>query len=344
MKIDDQLEKKILSALGQYADENELIVPKTDPSAPTAYSYDQLAEHMKETDATTIDVLETLYDRGFLKRLIHDRLFLCNVCQAWHVNLRETCPSCHSLDWQKKTLYHHFSCGYVGLEDEFTSRSFNELHCPKCEEKLRHIGMDYEKPTQPFYCNSCTHIFTEHRTEGNCLACTAVSEVDELIVKSIYRYELTNKAYQALERNSLKNASLGDLLEDQETGTFTMDYVNFALERQREVAQECGDAITVMVGKCGMRKSLCGYANDRLRPSFLMTFSQEHCLVCATRGTFEQQKETLLALAAGFQKENETSISANIYRLDLAEKAAPQLARFVTDTANRLSNAENPEE
>ena len=40
------------------------------------------------------------------------------------------------------------------------------LICPKCHKKLRHIGVDYDRPAVVYTCNDCENSFTSPITKA----------------------------------------------------------------------------------------------------------------------------------------------------------------------------------
>ena len=98
-----------------------------------------------------------------LDRRLADKVHRCPNC-AWHtLNFVEVCPRCRGIDIEIENVIHHFACAYVGAWSEF--RHGVDLVCPKCDEKLRHMGMDYEKPSDTYRCHACGYVFTESRVE-----------------------------------------------------------------------------------------------------------------------------------------------------------------------------------
>jgi len=287
--------------------------------------------------------LNGLADRGFLIKHIHDRVFMCDSCKSWHVNLHESCPSCHSLDWAKRTLYHHFSCGYVGVESEFRKRSFNELYCPKCEERLRHVGLDYEKPVNSFYCNSCGHIFNEHAADSICINCGATAPVDKLLVKEIYSYELSQKAIVSIENNSLLETSFKELVVDSDTQGYTLDYLTFFLENQRTVAQEFGDEIHLLIITSDSIKAVHEFMNEKRTPGYIFATSNHYCIVCGTRGSGESQTEYLKSLVTDLSAYGAEDITATLSMLRLDQEVAGQLDELIAANEKRRDESDADE-
>jgi rubrerythrin len=341
MKIDLELEQKILKTLNGYAISGDSIQPSVKMDEAHAYEFTSFSESLNETEVITQSVLVELYERKYLTRHIYDRVFVCGSCDHWQINLREVCPSCRSLDWQKKMLYHHFSCGYVGLESEFKSTSFDELHCPKCEQVLRHIGLDYEKPSQSFYCHSCTHIFEEHMNEGSCFNCGNITDLSDLKNVHIYSYSLTSKAYQAIEKNSLQEANLEDVLLDKMSGVWSYDYFAYYLESQRAIAQECEDSLSVLIVETEAIGNFCAYAKKVLNPSFAISKYKNICFIAATRKSTSDQKAQLKKVIDDYHKHSDSPYMSSLFCVELEKEVEGQLSYYLDQ--NGLSFKEKPE-
>ena len=88
-----------------------------------------------------VSVVESLADRGILRKSYFDRLLHCPRCRS--INLRPSthCPKCGSGDIARGRILEHLACGYVGVEEEFSVKG--KYVCPKCKLELRTVGADY---------------------------------------------------------------------------------------------------------------------------------------------------------------------------------------------------------
>ena len=178
---------KILRFL--YTRERKL-TPLILPSSRYGYIYPILSSQFPDTeDFRIFEILSLMEQQGFLLGKFFDRVHLCNKCHNAFLNFREICPSCRSSNLSVENVIHHFPCGYVSPESKFTYG--DQLICPKCNKILRHIGMDYEKPSSIFKCHSCQETFQEPLVECFCFHCKTVSPVEQKITRDIKSYELT---------------------------------------------------------------------------------------------------------------------------------------------------------
>ncbi len=172
-----------------YTRKTELI-PFRDRMSALSYCFPFLSGMIsREDQVLLLDVLEKASEEGLLERTLIDRVNLCKTCSGTYHNFREVCPSCGSLDLESVDLIHHFRCAYIGPADDY--KQGGALICPKCDKELRHIGIDYDKPSEIFNCGDCSHQAQEPNMRAHCVDCGEDSELEYLSVKPIYRYRLT---------------------------------------------------------------------------------------------------------------------------------------------------------
>ena len=223
-------EQKALQFLGGLIERGMAAVePALDPAMPRGHFYPQVAAVLGRS-AVDVEFLEGLADEALLTRRIANTVRLCPVCDVCRVNYREVCPRCGSVDLKAEEIIHHFACGRMAPLREFVRGS--ELHCSKCGKGLRHIGLDYEKPTDYFACRSCELVFNEPRVQAQCLQCGCVCDPEKMAESRIYRYELTPLAEQAVEAGRIAGVDLSALLHNAKTGLYSRQYFEHELERE----------------------------------------------------------------------------------------------------------------
>jgi len=142
-----------------------------------------------------------------------DRVNLCPRCDHTQINFRESCPKCGSLNIGDEPTIHHFRCAYVGRESEYQRGV--KLICPKCSNELRHIGVDYDKPSEVLWCNDCDHNFAEPRLSCFCLVCAHKFSPEDADIRSIYTYSLAEAGLQAAEEGVLPGSGLLSILKKE---------------------------------------------------------------------------------------------------------------------------------
>ncbi len=135
-----------------------------------------------------IEILKVSVDRGFLSPHFEDVVHLCSNCGSGFINYREVCPKCGTRKHFSEYSIHHFVCGYVGPESDFFQDK--KLVCPKCNRQLRHIGVDYDKPSRISECEN-GHVFQEPEIETYCFNCGDTNKLESIIDYEINTYELT---------------------------------------------------------------------------------------------------------------------------------------------------------
>lgn len=161
--------------------------------------------------------LEAAKEQGLLDKSFADHIHLCGSCHGNYLNFQETCPSCHSNDITINDMIHHFVCAHVAPEADFIKD--DHLECPKCNKTLRHIGIDYDKPSSIFTCNSCSNEFQNPRMQALCFDCEQVSPLTKLKQVTIGNYSLTAKGEsRLLEYTTTTKVDLGNSADQQEQG------------------------------------------------------------------------------------------------------------------------------
>ena len=153
------------------------------------YSYPQIEPFI---DEDAFIALQRMSKNKLLKGKFIDRVHLCPFCGSAHLNFKEVCPKCKSANIHIEDTIHHFRCGYVGPESDFEIPGTDELVCPKCHKKLRHIGIDYDKPSQMYLCDSCGNVFEEPVVEITCFNCKRTFDADHAAVFDVKEYSITS--------------------------------------------------------------------------------------------------------------------------------------------------------
>ena len=186
-----------------YTRDMDVLEPVPSRENLLGYTYAMLTENLDfANEDNALDILQEAERNEILSGKFVDSIYLCNSCSNTYMNIREVCPNCDSSHLTSSDLVHHFSCAYMGEVNEFKSMGMGEtLVCPKCEKKLKHIGVDYDKPSAIFNCKSCDHSFQDPRIRAKCINCGADQKVEHLVKKEIKRYHLTAKGKDMAEGN-----------------------------------------------------------------------------------------------------------------------------------------------
>lgn len=170
------------------------LVPYCNPSAMSVYHYPLLA-CWQLTSQEAFHLLTQLTKRHWIVAAeLVSRIRLCPECHSGHVNYLDVCPQCQHADIQSRSSLHCFNCGHVADQDSF--RKSLGLTCPNCLQRLRHIGVDYDRPIENQICNQCHSLFSESQVVTQCLSCQKVSAPDDLQARNFYCYELSQEGRQ----------------------------------------------------------------------------------------------------------------------------------------------------
>jgi len=173
------------------------ITPQLDFTSEPGFTYAAVEQTLEVKGKEVVSILETLVDKGILRRDFFDRLLRCPQCQS--MNLRPTthCSKCGSGDIVRGRVFEHFVCGYVGLEDEFVAKG--RYICPKCKVELRAIGSDYQSLGLLRKCRECGATFGIPAVKWRCLKCSSLRAEDKVIEVNIYSYRFNEAKRSWLE-------------------------------------------------------------------------------------------------------------------------------------------------
>lgn len=169
------------------------LVPLINSRCLIGYEYPIVEFQYKKNDYKSIfDILKRAVEYGLLVPTFKDTIHICPTCFSGFHNIREVCPSCHSGDLEAESTIHHFVCANISPISEYVTSS-GKLLCPQCDRYLNNIGIDYDKPSFVYQCNSCDYQFQEPEMQSFCYACEVSSKIEDLKQIKIYEYEVTKK-------------------------------------------------------------------------------------------------------------------------------------------------------
>ncbi len=230
-----QVFKKTLNYL--YTRENSTLKPIADAASYIGYSYPLLAVNFESyEESKVLDLLEWAFNEDLIWPDYYDRVYLCNSCKTGRLSYRETCTSCKSSNLKQEDLVHHFPCGYIGPISDFKNKIDGSLNCPKCSKNIRHIGVDYDKPSIINQCLNCNSISQDYVVRALCSNCGIDSDVQYLIPKEINVFKLTKKGRRAAVSGIISSAfEMGD--EINGTVSFSTFLTMMHYEQQRMKAK-----------------------------------------------------------------------------------------------------------
>ncbi len=138
------------------------------------------------------DFLNTLCEAGILEIRLYDKVIYCPKCGSTNISVRYCCPYCKSFNIQKSSLIEHVKCGYMDVEENF--QKGKKLICPKCNEELRKLDVDYRRAGIWCTCKNCSKSFDIPITTHFCRECHVNSTFEDAVIKEVYAYSLREEA------------------------------------------------------------------------------------------------------------------------------------------------------
>ena len=151
-------------------------------------------------------LLDGLVEAGAAERRIAHRLRACSRCAGIRIDYGEACARCSSVDFTRESVIHHFACAAVEVASRFHRNG--DLVCPTCNERLRQIGQDYEKPADHCHCRACGLIAASAKVVARCWSCRHACAPEETTERLVYAYHITSGAERALDPQEPMNGLL----------------------------------------------------------------------------------------------------------------------------------------
>ncbi len=205
--------KKLLTLRHLHTREPEVLAPTRNHQSSVGYTFPTAQVLFNVKPGEEVTFLEELEEAQLLTSKLIDKVNICPFCEHTQINFRELCPHCRSLNISEETTIHHFRCAYIGKESEFRQRI--NLNCPKCSRELRHIGVDYDKPSEVLWCNDCNQNFSQPLLSCYCLACAKTFPPENTFIKRINEYKLSRDGTQAAEEGALPGSGLINILKKE---------------------------------------------------------------------------------------------------------------------------------
>lgn len=221
--------KKVINYM--YTRDIRTLKPYADLNSAIGYTFPEISANFDSNEeAQVLEILEWAEREGLIWPDFMERIYLCNTCSSGFLTFREVCPHCNSSNSKSEDLVHHFPCAFIGPISDFKNAIDNTLACPKCNKTLRHIGVDYDKPSIIHHCNNCNNNFQDFFVKAKCISCSNDTDVQFLVPKSINVYKLTKKGRNAATNGFL---STGQEIEDI-FGTINMQTLKIMLHYELE--------------------------------------------------------------------------------------------------------------
>jgi hypothetical protein len=157
--------------------------------------------------------LNKLYETGILEKKLYDKIIFCPKCGSADISTRYCCPSCKSFNIQKSSLIEHIKCGYMDVEEKFYKG--DSCVCPKCNEELTKIDVDYYKAGIWCTCNNCEKSFDIPVPAHFCRNCHENSSFEDVVIKDVYSYTLKENVTAESSLNWFLVATIREFLKKE---------------------------------------------------------------------------------------------------------------------------------
>lgn len=200
------------------------------------YSFPILDLYFSDNPLSIFKELNHLKNKDWVTASLKDKLQLCSSCNDSFMIYKETCPKCKSIHIKDQDVVHHFPCAHVAPEEQFKNKDGDQLTCPKCDKNLRHIGIDYDKPSSVYHCHNCEHDFQNAEVIADCHSCGHKNQLEELIEVEISSYTITAKGIHTVEhgllpeKKKVKTDIFGQLLKHEKIRTQDKEQKSYVLE------------------------------------------------------------------------------------------------------------------
>ncbi|MEN0005403.1 MAG: hypothetical protein AAF798_14725 [Bacteroidota bacterium] len=229
---DGSKESLLLKTVQYIYSRGQKLSAKRDRNALIGYTYPFLNSFWAvEDNLHLVEHLAEFQREGYLEGKLVDKVNLCTECDSSYLNFRETCSKCGSLELETENLIHHFRCAYVGPESDF--QRDNQLICPKCDKKLRHIGIDYDKPSEISNCQTCGHHAQDTPMKAACVDCGHEMDLDAIHTRPIYDYTLSELGAQ-IAKQGLARHNASNFPSSLPIGTIGWEFFQLVLQQELE--------------------------------------------------------------------------------------------------------------
>ncbi len=159
-----------------------------------------LSNHEVVTRKEFLEFNQKLLDLGYVEsQEFVERVHICPQCKSSHLIYAECCPKCNSSNIQEEPMLHHFRCANISPESSYLYD--DRLRCPKCRQYLRHIGVDYDRPTDVHTCGECGHTFMHTTMKVKCANCGISHKPSKLQPLDVIRYKYTAYGIRSIVNN-----------------------------------------------------------------------------------------------------------------------------------------------
>jgi hypothetical protein len=154
-----------------------------DPFNPHSHMMNLIEKNYGIGKHAITHMLDIMTQCGILEKKIEGKIPTCPNDSAYEFSNKYACPFCNHRNFEIGETYEHLHCGHI----DFSTRYWNNT-CPKCNEKLSQLGVDYIKTDSHFKCFNCNEFFGEPLMHLECQRCKRKFDLDKLNWRDSYIY------------------------------------------------------------------------------------------------------------------------------------------------------------
>lgn len=320
--------------------------PVPTKSSLMGYSFPFLDVNIEQYEyQEVIDLFMVGLDKGYLSEDFVDYVHLCSNCLSGFINYRETCPKCGTGKHESQHTIHHFVCGYVGPESDFQHKK--GLVCPKCDRQLRHIGVDYDKPSLVSECEN-GHIFQQPVMKTFCFNCHEENELGNLFDYKINEYTLTASGAHVAVSGKTKEKREVEELEGFVSLAVFKTFLKVEIQRQKALQKTSSVTyMNLMLAPSTLKNhqdeytafshELAKLVKNQLKPTEIVSFLNDDVFLVLTpeqskeetSARFEEIKSTMLSVIKNnFEGSDNDKIFHETFEMELSAEADSILDRI----------------
>jgi DNA-directed RNA polymerase subunit RPC12/RpoP len=95
-----------------------------------------------------------------------DKEMICHNCSSSQIGIHFHCPACTGSNYKQGKLIEHYKCENVSLAESYTDN-----RCPKCNQRIKAIGVDYAVLENYYSCIECGNKFPDPFLSFRCERC-----------------------------------------------------------------------------------------------------------------------------------------------------------------------------
>ena len=114
----------------------------------------------------------------------------CSFCNSNTFCLTFSCRICESSNILRGSAIAHQPCGNIDFYDKYVMGGDGTLLCPKCNKKLKALGVDYSKLDNVYNCQDCKALFSDINQQYMCLDCGKSSLLEESHISLLHEYTI----------------------------------------------------------------------------------------------------------------------------------------------------------